>query len=246
MASVTLGGDAASGLTEAQVVAGTKTIILDLTGDTWVADAVGTASYGTGNVVTGTGTSINAQLTGVSSGSLIVAWVKWESDTTTITSIGDGTSTLSLGTLKRYGGSQSGQFAYLLSSVATGSVTYTTTMSASVSHKLLLMEFKKTGGSFAYESHNEGSGYSTSLNSGNITTGATSAVVVGGYAEIGTETFSAQQINGVSATLPSEPNTGYPKVWYRLNVGAFTNGAATATLGASADWVCNVVSFTLA
>ena len=93
------------------------------------------------------GTTLAVQLTGVTPGSLIVAYVKWEGTAAGTVTLSDGVSTFTADTLNSAANSDlHGRFYYLLASSASGTVTYTATWSAA----------KPTGSCWCIDTHTEG------------------------------------------------------------------------------------------
>lgn len=181
------------------------------------------------------GTTVTVQLTGVSANNPIVCWVKHEGgDTVTIT-VSDGTSSLTSRPIIHSDTASitSGQFFYLLASVATGTVTYTATFSAGVPYRsIACYELSVGAGGAAFDVSN-GSGADSAggntITSGTVTTTVATAVAFGGYAEASGATFSSPLINGVAADHTQNTGT-YGRVWMKVLSATFSGGAATATL----------------
>jgi hypothetical protein len=197
---------------------------------------------GVGNQVDVTGqTTITAALTGITAGNLIAVWVQWEAADGAPT-VSDGTSSLVAGTKANSGTAVYGQWFYLLSANS-GDKTFTATFSPAVnSPEIFVTEVRRTSGTWALDAQNTGSGSSNSALSGTINASADS-FVFGGYGPSGTgEILSAMKINAVEAFQPPyTPQDG--AIWHRPLTAAFTGGAASATMGGSAAWVCNIIAF---
>jgi len=184
-------------------------------------------------------------ITGVGAGHAILAWVKHEGAPTTIT-VSDGTTSFSPGTKTNHSnGDFSGQWFYLPSSVASGTVTYTASFSVAKPFcSIIVWEYSYTGtASLDTEATNQSNG-STAVTSTNLTTSATNTVVLGGYGEYSPELLSAALVNGSAAnTLMQLASSSVSGAWARIMSGTFT-GAATATLsgGGTDDWICNAIA----
>lgn len=211
----------------------------------WAVIAYVQESEGQGDT---SATTVAVAQTGVAVGNAKVCWVKYEGATTTIT-VSDGTSSLTADTLGQQTHSNNNfhaEFFYLLSSVASGSVTYTATFGASVPYRVIMCWEYSYSGTLVYDTSQFGQGSSTSLASGNITTTGTDEVVVAGYGEFSAETLSSMQINGVAANHTHQlfsPN--FTATWDRVVSATFT-GQATATIAASADWMVHVLALKIA
>lgn len=180
------------------------------------------------------GTTITTSLTGITAGHPIVCWVKHEGgDTVTIT-VSDGTTSFTSRPIihSTTASITSGQFFYLLASVATGSVTYTATFSSGVPYRSIACYDLSAGATAAFDVSN-GSGADSAggntITSGTVTTTGSTAVAFGGYAEASGATFSSPLINGVAADHTQNVGT-YGRVWMKILSATFSGGAATATL----------------
>lgn len=181
-----------------------------------------------------TGTTITTSLTGVSAGSVMVAWVKHEgADSVTVT-VSDGTTSFTDRPIVHsiHADTTSGQFFYLLSSVASGSVTYTATFSTAVAYRSIAIYELSAGAAASFDVSN-GSGADAAggntITSGTVTTTGSTAVAFGGYAEASSASFSSPLINGVAADHTTNVGT-FGRVWMKTLSATFSGGAATATL----------------
>jgi hypothetical protein len=181
------------------------------------------------------------QLTGVNAGSLLVAYVKWEGTSASTVNVSDGTSTFTGDTLNNGAGNDlNGRFYYLLSSGASGTVTYTATWSAGRPfRKLIVYEYSYSGGTVSFDGSNRATASSGTLNSGNITTTGTEEIVFGSYGEYDANNTTTERINGVAAD--QVVRASYAAMWSKGFTAPFT-GAATAS-GNSATWIGNVIAF---
>jgi YVTN family beta-propeller protein len=186
-------------------------------------------------------TTLSAQMTGVKAGSLIVAFVKWEGSPASTVTLSDGTSTFTADTINTAANNDlNGRFYYLLSSSASGTVTYTATWSVARPYrKLMLFEYSYTGGTVAFDASNRATATSGTLSSGNITTTGTDEVVFGGYGEYDAAITTTERVNGVAAD--QVVRASYGSMWSKTFTSTFT-GAATAS-GNSSTWVGNAIAF---
>lgn len=214
-------------------------------GGTWTFGSSGN------NASAGSTTTITVQLTGVTAGDTIVLGVKWEGATTTAT-CSDGTSSLSGGTVvdNAGNGDLSSKMFYLLSSVASGTVTYTVTLGAARSFKnAVAARWSHTGGTVAFDAEATGGGddnvNTTSHTSGaTLTTTGSANIAVAFYASYGDATNSTPQINSVNND--GTDANGTTVMWWRNNIGAtMSNAAATTTTAANAYSCINLLSIKL-
>ena len=117
------------------------------------------------------GTTLAVQLTGVTPGSLIVAYVKWEGTAAGTVTLSDGVSPFTADTLNSAANNDlHGRFYYLLASSASGTVTYTATWSAARSYRKLLVYRYTYGGTVSFDGSNRATASAGSLNTGTIAT----------------------------------------------------------------------------
>lgn len=188
------------------------------------------------------------QLTGVTAGNLIIVGGKAEGiNGTTVTGISDGTTALTVsGPTDHANNDLRWVFGYLLSSVVSGTVTYTITHSAATPAFFWTFAYEFSGGgTLAFDAANGTAsvGMTANVNSGNITTGAAVAVAVGSYGHYSGGTLTAIQIGGVNkdGCEPTTPGASESAMWYRILSSVMTNGAATGTI-AAAQWVSRILS----
>lgn len=188
----------------------------------------------------------------VTAGNLVVVWCGWEDSTGTtgLTSVSDGTDTLTLGPVTGNGATSHQQWAWLLVSTA-GVKTYTVTLPAGAAlySDFIALEFSYAGTIALDVGDNEGTniGSGTSLTSGSVTlatTGESELVLCGGHSYTGPNTYSAQQINTVAADGFVNGSLGNQSgsAWYRIVTAAFT-GTGTATVTSSDAWGCHIIAF---
>lgn len=188
---------------------------------------------------------ISVQLTGIQAGDLIAACVKHEGADTT-RSISDGTSTLTAAPTTEQnhsGGEPHSECFYLLSSVATGSPTYTLTLGGNREYKRMVVYAYRYTGTASFDTSNSGQGTGTAIASGAITTTGTDEVVFGFYGEYTTATLSSVNINGSAADQTQTAGAASSAMWSRVFTGTFSSGQATATASASDRWTSAVMAF---
>lgn len=189
----------------------------------------------------GSAGTVAVTVTSISAGDIII--VAAANDTSQdITQISDGTSNLTLRTQLSSSGARL-RVGYLLSSVASGSVTYTATFGASASaREIHAWAFNPGGGTAAFDTSREDAVQvsTTDVNSGNITTTGTDEVVVSfTYQETG-GTHTSESINGVAADgTPLDPG-GNMSSWYRIVTGTFT-GESSSTLSNTSRHITSII-----
>jgi hypothetical protein len=192
------------------------------------------------------GASNSITLTGVGAGDLVVCAV--QNDTLSGSgTMSDGTSSLTALTQFNSGSAPGNQFFYILSSVASGSVTYTPSITGSIQE---CFEFHVTGGkTWHFDADNQnGVGGGTSVTTGNITTtggnGLEAVVFVNKLKNVASS-VSNPLIDGITPVEPSwSPIGGANHHEYYLipSIGTFT-GQGTLTYGTSTNWVAGIVAF---
>ncbi len=183
-------------------------------------------------------------LNGVTAGNLIVVFFygAYPSPPSNIT-CSDGTSTLQKATLSN-GTYATAQIFYILSSVASGNVTYTISDDTGSEPATFAYEFSYTGTiALDQENHNAAdSGTSYTTNSITTTGGSNSQLMIAGISHYGGGTLSAQSIAGTGASGIIESTGETATTFYRI-VTANTNGAGTATASSGGYWAGQIVSF---
>ena len=195
---------------------------------------------------TGTFDTKTVALTGVTAGNLILVFVKFEDGPNACT-MSDGTTSFTMGTLYSGASGTNAQSGWLLSSVASGSVTYTVTQSGAFFFQAHVMEYSYTGTpSFDQQNGTRDIIGSTTVASGNITTTGTDELVFGTFSEYATATHSAEQINGVTFDqITPGAGTNGSALWSRKVASTFT-GQTTCTLSAPDPWASSITAFKLA
>ena len=196
------------------------------------------------NVLYPSGTSITVQLTNVAAGELIVVYTRHDGAPTTM-SVSDGTSSFEAGTLTDHAnGDFSAQFHYLLTSVATGTVTYTCTVGAARASRMILVARVSYTGTASLDVQNTGQGTSTAPASGTVTTTGTDEIVWGCYADYSGQLTTAEKINAVDADAVIDDSANHnDAMWYRVLSATFANGTASGTIAVSNPWICHVIAF---
>ena len=165
----------------------------------------------------------------VNAGELVAVIVFHEGAPQTI-SVSDGTSSLTPGTkVNHSNGDLSGQWFYILSSVATGAVTYTATFGAAVNFPEIMMYRASYTGTASFDAQigQETNPSNTATTSGNLTATGTDNITFCGVANYSGNTLSSPLVNGVAAT--GSFLDGFDSMaFYRTTTSGFT-GACTAT-----------------
>jgi hypothetical protein len=201
----------------------------------------------------GAATHITAQVPGVAAGDVVVVIAKWEGGAGSSISCSDGTSSLTASSVSSTTGqaNTSGDpylaIFYLLSSVATGTVTYDVSIGASRTFRdmaVIVVTPPAGSGSIALDGTNTGNtaASGTSLTSNNHTTTGTRGMSFGGYAEFGAS-IQKPKVNSVLPDGFRQSASGNSAAWCVSYTAGFT-GAATGTLSGSNRWNAQVISFT--
>lgn len=183
----------------------------------------------------------SVQLTTVTAGNLIVCHIKYEGTTAAgdIT-FSDGTSSFQLGTHQYDADDMGGQMFYLLSSVATGTVTYTATFGAAKSfYSLSCMELDYGSDTASFDTQNVNTGAGLTPTTGNITTTGSTIAVVAAAGNYGGETTGTELIGVGAAT--NVQRQSQESMWWAA--GGLSAAGGTATLGGSSLWTGHIMSF---
>lgn len=198
-------------------------------------------SYVNGNISASAGgaSSIAVTLTGVVAGNLIVIVATGYAASGTLDSVSDGTSSLT-GLTQRDRGLNRSRAFYILSSVASGSVTYTLTFSGSMTSRVIAAMQFSYGGTASFAAENFGSAFtSTSLDTGDITVGANCVTVAFSVNE-GNYAVSGATINGENATVG--PANSVLDSFYLIKTAGYT-GDFKGTLATTSMHVEQIVGF---
>ena len=191
-------------------------------------------------------TVLSGDFTAVQAGDTLIGVIgNGEGGTTTI-GVSDGTSSFSeAATPTAYAGAN-GQIGlyYLLSSVATGGVTYTITYGAARTYRSVAMFQFRCTDTVSFGSIASAAATSAAPSSGNLVVPTGDVLAIGGVFTFSGANLSAvsPQINGVAAD--GFINADYTLGFYRAISTGFT-GAATATLGGSDQWGALLGYFTV-
>ena len=140
-------------------------------------------------------------------------------------------------------GDLNGSWGYLLSAAADATFTGRFTSSSREFRRIIILQFRPdSGDTVSKDGSAAGQGTSTAANSGNFTTAGTDGMACGGYKEYTSATTSSELINGGAATEPTGSPVNFTSAWYAAYSSGFT-GAASATVGANAAWICGGIAF---
>lgn len=192
--------------------------------------------------------SIGVAVTGVHAGDLVVVGVKFEGSTTTV-SVSDGTTTFTQDPDGVQGNAGSQEpwtcVSYLLSSVASGTLTYTATFGANRTWTSICVMVYTPSAACSFDNSNTGTGNSTAVSSGSTVIAGTDGVAFGFYGEYG-NAINVLLINGLAAehSIFVDPtgNTQHDVLWSRAYSSGFT-GAASGSLSSAERWNCTIMSF---
>lgn len=189
------------------------------------------------NIAASGGTLVFAGDFTVQAGDLMIAVDGNLEGGATSLSLSDGTSTFTQAATPQAFGGGAAQIAmhYLLSSVATGSVTYTLTYGAARTYRSMVIFQFRPSAPVTFGSATSASGTSTAISSGNLPVSGSDILAIAAAFSFNTANMAALSplINGVAAD--GQANNSYTLAWYRAAAAGFT-GAATATFGSSDDW----------
>lgn len=200
-------------------------------GFTYVRSAAGEVHAGT------------VSLTGVSAGNIIVVGCRWYNDDSGNASISDGNGSDTFTALTRRvdATGREEQLFYLLSSAASGSVTYTCTAPGSSAYvNVAAAEFSQSSPA-SYDTTNGAVGNSETLNTGNISTGAANSLVVV-YGENGSGSdFTDLLIGGAAPDGSVQGGYGVNSLWWKIYTSTQTNISGGATTSTT-SWAGTILS----
>lgn len=191
------------------------------------------------------GTSVG--LSTVTAGNLIVLWLQWQ-DAAGDATVSDGSSTFAYSATVNNGNQELGRFAWTLSSVASGSVTYTGTFPGGAGGRTMaVMEFTKTSGTISVDTSGDGAtGASGAATSQSSNTTGSAEIICGGGGWYVDATYSSATIGGNAVDDYQACNdSGYGSsghMTYRL-VTSTISGCASAISTGESTWVADMVSF---
>lgn len=201
----------------------------------------------------GGGGTINSPDLTHTAGNLLVAWVRWgtnsgdEAKTLTGLTLGDAGPSLTLLTEAIF----TGDFYHLVCGYiivpSTASAHVHATFSSSVSARYIqVWEYDPVGATVAFDAENTGQGTSTAQQSGDISTTGTDEVVFGASAiqvTSDTESVGTLEINGQAADDSDNQGSFRLCSWVEVFSSTFSNGHANGTLNLSRKWICNIAAF---
>ena len=206
------------------------------------------AGAATGTEQSASSTTVAATVSGISVGDLVAVFVKHEGASGTI-SISDGTSSLTVdpseGIVHHGNGDLHSAWYYILSSVASGSVTYTATfLNSEPFRSIMVWDYSYTDTASFDAAQSASGSASSAVASGTINTASTSEVALGGYGEYSARTISAMQINGVNADHTHQfTSINFTATWDRILSATFSGGQATGTLTDAEAWNAHIIAF---
>lgn len=189
------------------------------------------------------GLTVTRTITGVQTGDFVLAYADHQGGPGTM-SVSDGTSTFTQdpnGIQHNPDGDPHSCFFYLLSSVATGSVTYTLTFDAPRPYSNFQVWVERPSSACSYEDSNSASSASGSTaDSGNITTTGADGVAFGAYAEYGKD-LGNPKINGL--VRDSNLVSLRSMTWLKAYFAGFTGAAVGTVNDGPARWNCHAIAF---
>lgn len=199
-----------------------------------------------GTRTAGSGTTITVQLTTVTAGHLIVIFAGAAAVTSTTVSVSDGTTAFTLtpqGVQANAGNACFGSFHYLLSSVASGTVTYTATFGAAKTNGVIYaFEYSYTGTpAFDVENVASSNGGTTALTTGNVTTtGSDEVLLVGVVSNTFGGAITSPTIDGTAGTHATQEAGPLSEVYDLAKTGVTVGGGGTMW---NSSWVALIASF---
>jgi hypothetical protein len=185
-------------------------------------------------------TTVATTVTGVGAGNLVVIYTG-NNQPATMTVDDGGSDTPTQDTINTGSGSVRTQFHYILSSVASGSVTYTCTFDVSASNRLIMVYvFSYTGTCTFDQANRDGAASSPPVASGNITTTGTDEMCFGGLYSEGNQDMTALQINGTNVTAQVDNDRGTLSY---LAFGSTFTGQFTANQAVTSRWNAGLIAF---
>ncbi len=219
----------------------------------WTHPAFATAPFvnSCANGVNGSSNTTSCAISGtaVSAGDSVMCAAGWAVDGLTA-SVSDGTSNFTGGAVNPGTNWSTAhlQVFYLSSSVATGTPTYTLTVTGAFGPHIACLVFTPTG-ALAFDTDiatASGGALSTSVDSGSITTTGSDELVIGALMAENSPTVSAQAIGGTSATtnhIEFASGAFTIAAFYLAKTGTIN---ATATLTTGQKYVANEAGFKIA
>ena len=195
-------------------------------------------------------TTMAVTVTGVSAGNLVHVLVKFEGATTTAT-CSDGTTSLTqdpTGVQSHTNADLNAVHFYLLSSVASGSVSYTVTLGAARPFKTMdaaVFSYSGTASrqAAAYSALGANDNGTDPVQSGTISPTGSDLIVIGSYYAYSSATSTTHLINGIAAG-GTFGGPGGSVGWYRLLSSGFTNGTASVDFNNSGfDGLVSIVAY---
>ena len=204
-----------------------------------------------GNTVSAVGTTLDATASlNVAAGDLLIAWCKHEGTNGTFAVAKDSGSPANTFTfdaadeINHTNADLNGSFGYVLSAAADATALFRLTTSSRTFRRFLVMQFRPDAGAVVTKNgSNVGQGNGLEPASGTFSPTGTDIVACGGFGDYVSVTTDTELINGVAATEPAGSPIGNSSVWYRILTTGFVGGTASATTGASGDWICAGIAF---
>lgn len=179
----------------------------------------------------GSGGTLGVAVDSVNVGDLVFVAGSHGTDTGAMT-CSDGTSSLTGLTQLNFGNSAGAiQGFYLLSSVASGTVTYTITYTGTPGGRNIVVYVFTPSATPTFDKQNGSEVVSTNGVSGNVTTTGTDELAFGAQLNENASASSAEAVNSVARTAVIDSGN-HSTLWYTTPSATFT-GQATETIGSS-------------
>ena len=206
---------------------------------TFAASATGGSTGGGKTVATSSTLNIVA-------GDLIVAFAEWKIGASGGLTIAGATNSLTVGTELNEAGNLFLRSGVELIAVADAAETFTATLTNSqYDRSIIVLQFHATGTTTADQAEASGTGWDTAPITGNITTTGTDEVVASAILHDGAAYTTVEQIGDTAAdgVVDITVDSNYRSAWYRILTGTAAGIHSQATLGATTDWLIDLLSF---
>jgi len=178
----------------------------------------------------------------VAAGDLVIVDYYWSTSDNTNATISDGTSSLTMKTRRFNGGAGSSvQAGYILSSVASGTITYTASVSGSPSTSRITVYPFTPSSPAIYDTEAGGTGYGTAVTTPAFNTAGTHGLAVA-YVNMEGGAASAEGIGGSAAEVVNCANV-YECQYYNHFTSPQTGITAVATQAITSGWAIDVQVF---
>jgi hypothetical protein len=182
-------------------------------------------------------TTITASVSDIPSGALVVVFVDSLTEGATISSVSDGSATLT-STTGISGTDHTGQLWYQLASSG-GTKTFTATFSAAVAYPGISVQVIAYSGQISYIDSAMGLGNSAAITTGPVTTSGSYPITLFHGSTADPRVKSSVTIGGNTVSNLVQGDFSF-EGWY---AGAISSGSGSASIPQSVSWVAGIISF---